>query len=166
MKVWVKGAMRRVKMFVGSLAIGTMAIGVIATPQQGNAQTQVNYSPVPYVVGNDRGGLLREKLRQLGQLRQQSRPVEIRGAVCYSTCTMYLGLPQTCISPNTTFGFHGPSSYGRSLDAATFNRASTLISSYYPPALRQWYMSKGRYKINSVYKIKGSQIIQMGIRSF
>jgi hypothetical protein len=66
----------------------------------------------PYVVRNDRGGVVRDRLRELNQLRASGRPVEIRGNVCFSTCTMLLGLPQTCVDPDTVFGFHGPSRRG------------------------------------------------------
>lgn len=78
---------------------------------------------------------------------------------------MFIGLPQTCISPNTVFGLHGPSSYGRSLDPATFNTASRVISQNYPPALRSWYMIDARFSINSVRRVRGSQLIDMGVRA-
>ena len=159
-----KGTARLIKVSAAGVAMLAATIGFAATPQQTAAQTQISYATNPLVVRNDRGGLLRERLREIGQLRQQSRPVEIRGSVCFSTCTMFLGLPQTCISPNTTFGFHGPSSYGRALDPATFNRASEVIASYYPAPLRQWYMETGRFKVRTVYRIKGREIIQMGVR--
>ncbi len=159
-----KSTARLIKVSAAGVAMLAASIGFLATPQEAAAQTQISYATNPLVVRNDRGGLLRERLREIGQLRQQSRPVEIRGSVCFSTCTMFLGLPQTCISPNTTFGFHGPSSYGRALDPATFNRASEVIASYYPAPLRQWYMETGRFKVRTVYRIKGREIIQMGVR--
>ncbi|MEL7091481.1 MAG: hypothetical protein AAFN94_07080 [Pseudomonadota bacterium] len=147
------------------MAILVVSVGVSGTPQQASAQTNINYSQDPLVVRNDRGGLLLQRIRQLDNLRQQSRPVEIRGGICFSTCTMYLGLENTCVSPNTTFGFHGPSSYGRALDPATFNRASEIIASHYPAQLRRWYMDTGRFKIRSIYRIKGQNIIDMGVRA-
>ncbi len=132
--------------------------------QSARVLSQPLVSMRPLVVRNDRGGLLRERLREIGQLRESGRPVAIKGGVCFSTCTMFLGLPQTCVSPNTTFGFHGPSSYGRPLDPVTFERASQAIARYYPPALQRWYLDKGRYKIRSLYRISGDQIVAMGIR--
>lgn len=157
---------RRIKQLfnniTSSVLIAGLNIAIVATASPAYAQ---NYSqPATLVVKNDRGGLLRQRISQLNALRQSKQPIRITGNICYSTCTMYIGLPQTCISPRTTFGFHGPSSYGRVLDPQTFNIASRIISRDYPPALKEWYMSKGRYKINSVYRIKGSQIIQMGVR--
>ncbi len=119
----------------------------------------------PYVVGNDRGGYVRDRLIELNNLRSSGRPVEIRGRICFSTCTMLLGLPNTCVSPNTTFGFHGPSKSGHPLPADEFDRYSRIIAASYPQQLNTWYMQTGRKRINSVYKIKGSTLIQMGVRS-
>jgi len=165
MTIQKKGALRQLKICVLGLAIGT--ITCFASVQGASAQTgtRVALQSTPVIVGNDRGGLLRERLRQLGRLRKSNQPIRITGGICYSTCTMFLGLPQTCISPDTTFGFHGPSSCVRPLDPATFNRASELIASYYPHALKTWYMQTGRFKINSMYKVKGRHIIAMGIRA-
>jgi hypothetical protein len=165
MSILENGALRHLKGCVQGVMVGLFAMGAFGVPQMATAQTNISYANEPLVVRNDRGGLLRERLRQIGQLRQQSRPVEIRGAVCFSTCTMFLGLPDTCISPQTTFGFHGPSSYGRALDADTFNRASRVIASHYPAELKTWYMDKARFKIRSIYRVKGEQIIRMGVRA-
>ena len=125
----------------------------------------MGYDEAPLVVLNDRGGLLKTRLRQIKSLRAQGRPIEIRGGICYSTCTMLMGLPNTCISPKTVFGFHGPSSYGRTLDQATFERASPVIASHYPVPLQAWYMSEARYTINGVRRVRGDTIIDMGVAS-
>ena len=115
------------------------------------------------VIGNDRGGLLRTRLEQIEELRARNIAIEIRGRICYSTCTLFLGLEQTCVNPNTIFGFHGPSSYGRALQPSVFEQASRIIANHYPPALRQWYLQSGRYKINSIYRIRGEQMIRLGV---
>lgn len=129
-------------------------------------QAQVhNVTVSTYVVGNDRGGALEPRLREVARLRASGRPVEITGSICYSTCTLFLGLPNACVSPRTVFGFHGPSSYGRHLDPKTFNRASKVIASHYPQALAQWYMREGRYSLRQVHKIRGSALIRMGVRA-
>lgn len=148
--------------------IGAMMVlaCLFCTPANfGTAQTAVALQATPMIVRNDRGGRLLVRLRQIAKLRQSHRPVEISGGLCYSTCTMYLGLPQTCISPQTTFGFHGPTSYGRPLDQATFDHASTVIANHYPPALRRWYMREGRYQTRGMYKIRGRHLIEMGIKA-
>jgi len=163
MELGLRGVAHRLRAWAIGISVLGMSAGMSVLPLHVHAQTQVAYQMEPLVVRNDRGGLLRDRLRQISELRQQSRPVEIRGAVCFSTCTMFLGLPGTCISPRTTFGFHGPSSYGRALDSVTFNRASRVIASYYPEPLQSWYMDKGRFKIRSIQRVKGKQIIDMGV---
>ncbi|WP_338549493.1 hypothetical protein [Roseovarius phycicola] len=116
------------------------------------------------IVRNDRGGELAKRLRQIRELRQSGRPVEIRGGVCFSTCTMFLGLPQTCISSRTVFGFHGPSSYGRPLAPKVFEEASHVIADHYPPALKRWYLETGRYRIRTLHRIRGARLIDLGVR--
>ncbi|WP_254429848.1 hypothetical protein [Ruegeria atlantica] len=115
------------------------------------------------VVKSDRGGYLHDRLIELENLQRNGIRVEIRGRVCYSTCTMFLGLPGTCVDPNTTFGFHGPSRSGRRLAPADFEYFSQVMADYYPEPLRKWFMDKGRNRINGVHKIKGSEIIRLGI---
>ncbi|MEL6806833.1 MAG: hypothetical protein AAFO97_03545 [Pseudomonadota bacterium] len=158
--------LRTCKGGVRALLVAT-ALAVSGFAMSGDAQAapDVGYDSAPLVVLNDRGGLLLTRLRQMGKLRAESRPVQIRGGICYSTCTMLMGLPNACISPTTVFGFHGPSSYGRTLDQATFERASAVIASYYPEPLQEWYMNDARYTINGVRRVRGETIINMGVAS-
>lgn len=116
-----------------------------------------------YVVGSDRGGYLHDRLVELGNLQRNNVRVEIRGRVCYSTCTMFLGLPGACVDPNTTFGFHGPSRSGRRMAQADFDYFSQVMANYYPKPLSDWFMAEGRNRISGIYKIKGSEIIRMGV---
>jgi len=136
----------------GSLGLALMTL----QPSLASAQQS-------YVVGNDRGGYLHDRLIEISNLKRNNVKVEIRGRVCYSTCTMFLGLPGACIDPNTTFGFHGPSSSGRRLAQQDFDYFSRVMADYYPKPLRDWFMAEGRNRISGVYKVKGSQIIAMGV---
>lgn len=117
----------------------------------------------PLVVKNDIGGPLRARVSAFAQLQVTSRPVRIIGHICYSTCTLYVGLPETCISPETVFGFHGPSSFGKPLDPDSFERASRLIAAHYPEPLRTWYLKTARHEISGLFKVKGSVLINLGI---
>lgn len=149
------------KLFATALMMVIVLLGSFAPS---GLHAQVSNPIKPLVVGNDRGGLLDTRLHQLRQLRESGQPVMITGSVCFSTCTMLIGLPQTCVSPRTTFGFHGPSSYGRKLSPQRFEWASQVIAQYYPPALKQWYVTTGRHRTSGVYRISGSELIRMGIR--
>lgn len=143
------------------LALVSMVLWSLS-PATAVAQSTSEFTP--RIVRNDRGGVLRTRLAEIRLLRETGRPVRIEGNICYSTCTLYLGLPQTCVSPNTTFGFHGPSSWGRALDTETFNRASRIIADHYPAPLRKWYMDEARYKLRTIVRVDAKQIIQMGVR--
>ncbi len=117
----------------------------------------------PLVVMSDRGGKVIDRVHEVRELKREGRRVEIRGNVCYSSCTMYLGLPDVCTLPSTTFGFHGPSRGGVEVGREEFEYYSTLISNHYPEPLKSWYISKARYRISGVYKVKGSELIRLGI---
>lgn len=116
-----------------------------------------------YVVNNDRGGIVGNRAEEITQLLQEHKRVEIRGRVCLSSCTMYLGAGNVCVSPRTKFGFHGPSDHGRPLKPHQFEYWSQVIASFYPSRLRDWYMEKGRYKSEGYYTMTGAQLIALGI---
>ena len=150
--------------FIQKLMVSVSALLFVGLAGTAQAQTQSTANQQSFVeISNDRGGLLRDRLIELQLLRQTGQTVRITGNICYSTCTMFLGLPQTCVSPQTTFGFHGPSSYGRPLDPAVFEEASQIMASHYPAVLRDWYMQTGRHEIVKLYRFKGEDMVQMGI---
>ena len=121
--------------------------------------------PAPLLVRDDRGGAIVARIRQVRALRQSGRDVRIVGSFCYSSCTLLLGLPGTCVSPRTVFGFHGPSRRGHRLDEARFERASHQIAGHYPAPLRDWYMTTARYRITGIYRRTGADLIAMGLRA-
>ncbi|MFY0634834.1 MAG: hypothetical protein JXQ91_13565 [Vannielia sp.] len=136
----------------------------IAPSLQGASAAPVNVAPT-VIVGNDRGGFIRARLKELREIRDSGQRVEIRGKVCFSTCTMYLGADDVCISPKTTFGFHGPAMAIGRMTQAQFDYTSRVIASHYPPSIAQWYMAEGRTRITGFYRMKGEQLIRLGIES-
>mgnify|MGYP000548363786 CR=1 FL=1 len=117
------------------------------------------------VIRNDPGGVIPARIADIATIRASGRKVELRGRYCLSACTLYLGLPNACVSPQTRFGFHGPSSFGRRLVSQDFERWSNVVASHFKPELQQWFMTKARYRINGFYRISGRQLIQMGYAS-
>lgn len=168
--------MRKAALTLG-LVCGIAALD--ATPKTTNAalaQTVQGAMSVPggqtrvardgtIIVERDNGGLLVERIRFLSALRQSGQRVEIRGQ-CISACTLYLGLPQTCISRDTVMGFHGPQSqlYGIALPPADFEYWSRVMADHYPPALRRWFLTEGRNEIMGVHRIRGRELIRLGAR--
>ena len=138
----------------------------------GGAQALQAAQPVPnapnargvIVVGNDRGGYVGQRAQQIRRIRAAGQRVEIRGRVCLSSCTMYLGLQNTCVSPRTTFGFHGPTRNGRRLTGGEFEYWSKIIADHYPVGLRTWYMETARNRVTNYYRLSGRELIQMGVK--
>lgn len=128
----------------------------------GNAQV---VAPNVFVVGNDRGGIIGTRATEVRRLKAANRRVEIRGQICLSSCTMYLGAGNVCVSPNTRFGFHGPSYYGQPLQPVHFEYWSEVLASHYPPAIKQWFMSNARHTKNGYHTLLGTELIRHGVPS-
>jgi len=114
------------------------------------------------VIGNDRGGLIGARASEITDILNVGSRVEIRGSICYSSCTMYLGAGNVCVAPDTSFGFHGPSDYGRSLSAERFEHWSQVMARHYREPLRSWFMTSARYESARFVTLTGAQLINMG----
>ena len=117
------------------------------------------------IIGNDPGGRIDHRQQIIQRIKQAGNRVEIRGGYCNSACTMFLGLPNMCISASTVFGFHGPSSQypGLPLQPKTFERWSRVMADHYPQPLRSWFMTDARYELQSIKRVRGRDIIEMGV---
>lgn len=115
-------------------------------------------------VSNDAGGDLADRIAYIEALRNEGRPVEIRTGYCHSACTLYLGLPGTCVSPDAVFGFHGPqmAAEGLAMLPSRFDHWSHIMAAHYPVQLRGWFMERARYSKDLIL-IRGSQLIAAGI---
>lgn len=114
-------------------------------------------------IGNDRGGVIRHRVAEIEDIRKSGLRVAITGSVCLSSCTMYLGVAGTCVSPRTTFGFHGPSRSGRPLTQKQFEHWSRVMASFYPEPIQSWYLGTARNRIQGYYKLTGRDLIRMGV---
>lgn len=136
------------------LIIGTLGMG----GTDAAAQTSV-----AYIVQSDRGGWIGQRSKEIRALRASGQPVELRGT-CLSACTMYLSLPNACIAPTATFGFHGPSRNGQALPPREFDHWSQVMADTYREPLRSWFMNEGRYRTSGYFQLSGAQLINMGYR--
>lgn len=141
---------RALRVIVPAVLVGTC--GAMATGQ----------TTPPMVVENDRGGLIGARALEISRINTQRMRVELRGRFCYSSCTMYLGAANVCVSPETTFGFHGPSRRGAALEPDMFDHWSQVMADHYRPALRDWFLQEARHRIRGYYRISGEQLIAMG----
>lgn len=85
-------------------AAGQSAAAAPATP----APAAVNPAAgQPLVIHNNRGGNVVQTMAWRAEIAASGRPVRITGA-CDSACTMLITLPNACLAPDATVGFHAP----------------------------------------------------------
>lgn len=116
------------------------------------------------VIHRDLGGNVMERWHEVTSISLSGTEVQIRGQ-CLSACTMYLSVPNLCVSPEAVVGFHGPRSQttGNSLSDSS---ASQIMAMHYPVAIRDWFLQEAQYLQGSqVAYISGQQIIDLGTRS-
>lgn len=81
----------------------------------------------PVVIEHDAGGSLAQRIPLVVDYGIFRREVHILG-YCASACTLYLGLPDVCVSPDATFVFKSRA------DSAYWTRQAF---EFYPPMLRE-----------------------------
>ncbi|WP_304617421.1 hypothetical protein [Paracoccus sp. (in: a-proteobacteria)] len=83
-----------------------LSLGVLAGPAL--AQPSGIQRNGPYIdVWNHRGGNVVQMLQTREDLGRSGREVRIRG-YCRSACTMLITLPNACLGPHASVGFHAP----------------------------------------------------------
>lgn len=115
----------------------------------------------PLVIRSDPGGLLGVRSKEIRRLRASGARVELRGT-CNSACTLYLGLANVCVDRRASFGFHGPSRYGKALPPAQFEHWSAVMADSYKEPLRSWFMTTARYEISGHIRLSGAELIRLG----
>jgi hypothetical protein len=129
------------------------------------ALSPLSARPKTLIVFNDPGGSVAARALQVRALRDLGQRVEIRGQYCLSSCTMYLNLPDVCITKDIVFGFHGPSSpiYGIGLSTDAFAHWSAVIADHYPEPLKSWYLNIAQNRTMGFHYISAKQIIEIGV---
>lgn len=116
------------------------------------------------IVSYDLGGDVSERLQEVAKLRRLGTKVRIEG-FCASACTLYLGLPQTCVSPAAVLGFHGPSTRypGIPLPYDEFERISRQMAALYPGPISRWFMKTGRLQTVGLQSFSSETLVRMGV---
>lgn len=76
-------------------------IATASQPRQAAATAE------PIVIHNNRGGNVVQMIARRNELEASGRPVRISG-LCNSACTMLITLPNACLAPDASVGFHAP----------------------------------------------------------
>lgn len=153
------------KFCLRSLAVGALVAGllVLETGAAEAARPPTQQHGAIIVVASDYGGSVRRRFKDVFEINRLGQRVEIRARECVSSCTMLLGANNVCVSPTTTFGFHGPSRFGSRLTPSEFDAWSKVISANYPAPVKTWYMQEARYAGMNVLRVKGSELIRLGL---
>lgn len=107
----------------------------------------------------DLGGSIADRLNEMQHLDK----VEILG-ICASACTLYLGLPKTCVSEDAQLGFHSPSTKLKTpLLRPDWENATQLMAKHYPKALAKWFLETARFSTDVIY-LSGKDVIELGVK--
>lgn len=141
-----------------ALLVGSIGLLTEPTPAQATPQAK----PL-HITKNLRGGVVSDRVKEIKHIIASGERVRLDAAKCLSSCTMYLGTPDVCVTPAATFGFHGPQNARTPLTPRQFEYWSQVIASHYPKPLANWYMATGRHIKNGYYFLTGKQLIKLGV---
>ena len=140
-----------------SIAVTAISLLAFCPAASASASTTIRIS-------NDGGGSISARVSEIRNIRSLGQKVEIQAGYCNSACTLYLGLPNTCVSPNARFGFHGPqlATKGLTMLPSQFEKWSQIMADHYPQQLRHWFMNSARHSTDLI-TVKGDQLFALGI---
>lgn len=87
-------------------------------------------------ISNNRGGNVLEMVKRRGELARSGKTVRIRG-YCRSACTILTTLPNACLGPGATIGFHAPRIPNTSIIPPYVDQ---IMGNYYRAGIRdRWF---------------------------
>ena len=87
-------------------------------------------------IWNDKGGNVLQMVQRRSELQNSRRPIRIRGT-CSSACTILTTLPNACLGPRATIGFHAPRIPGTSFIPPLVDQ---IMGEYYRAGIRdRWF---------------------------
>jgi hypothetical protein len=110
----------------------------------------------PIVILNNKGGNVMEAVRYRQQLAASGRRVEVRG-YCRSACTIYITLPNACLGPGATVGFHAPRIPGTTIIPPMVDQ---IMGNYYRNGILQKWNSEWKYSLK-MHKISAQQYVRL-----
>lgn len=113
-------------------------------------------SGAPIVITDDAGGNVMAMMNRRNQLESSGRPVEIRG-YCRSACTMLITLPNACLAPDATVGFHAPRLPGTTIIPPLVDE---IMASTYRNGIRARWDSDWKHSIG-MQKISAAEYVRL-----
>ncbi|MDQ7262555.1 hypothetical protein NM680_12190 [Paracoccus sp. PS-1] len=130
-----------------------LTLVLLAAPE---AQAQQRGRGEPIVIMNNRGGNVVEAIRYRNRLAASGRPVEVRG-YCRSACTIYITLPNACLGPNATVGFHAPRLPGTRIIPPIVDE---LMAQYYRNGILQMWNARWKHSLQ-MQKISAREYVRL-----
>lgn len=100
-------------------------------------------SQQPVVIGDNRGGNVMAAVQRRNQLERWGGPVEVRG-YCGSACTLYITLPNACLGPRATVGFHAPRIPGTKIIP---QGVDDIMASYYRNGIKRRWNAEWKHSL-------------------
>ncbi|WP_442771714.1 hypothetical protein [Paenirhodobacter enshiensis] len=139
-----------------ALLSAAVLAGCVGSPGPAQSTPAGGTRNAPIVIRNDHGGNVAANILRREQLANSGREVQLRG-FCDSACTMFTTLPNACLAPDATFGFHAPSIGGSSTPAPM---VGDLIGQFYRNGIaRKWQQSWGNS--TKITRISAKRYVQL-----
>jgi hypothetical protein len=122
------------------------------------------------VDSDDKGGIPDAYYGRMQRARATGELIRIGPVACDSSCTLYLGARNVCVSPEAVFGFHAVWTGWQGNPVGSFNnqRWTALFADAYKPRLRELFLSHVReywhVSPQPLMKLTGSQLSHYGYR--
>lgn len=130
---------------------GVVVMGVLlcATPGMGGSLR---------VIQNDPGGVVREYLIEVNMATLRGDVIRIEGW-CASACTLFLSVPNSCVTPQARLAFHAPAGGTRSQN----DEVAHYIAAQLPGEVGRWYLRNAAHLTGGDHAtLSGVQLVQMG----
>ena len=110
----------------------------------------------PVVIANNRGGNVMAAIQRRNQLQRWGGPVEVRG-YCGSACTLFITLPNACLGPNATVGFHAPRLPGTTIIPTGVD---DIMGAYYRGGIKARWDAEWKHSLD-IQRITAAEYVRL-----
>lgn len=110
----------------------------------------------PIVIHDNRGGNVLRMMARRAELERSGRPVRITG-VCRSACTMLVTLPNACLHPEASVGFHAPRVAGTTIIPPMVDQ---MMAAHYRNGIRERWFAQWRHSLE-IHSISAHEYVRL-----
>lgn len=110
----------------------------------------------PIVIHDNRGGNVLRMMARRAELERSGREVRITG-VCRSACTMLVTLPNACLHPEASVGFHAPRLPGTTIIPPMVDQ---MMAAHYRNGIRERWFAEWRHSLD-IHSISAREYVQL-----